>query len=76
LFPYILFEKYIHILALEIASPGNRHCANCIGTLSFFIATATVAIDRIVAATQIDQSHSQSCARQTNKQTTLLRLQQ
>jgi len=35
LFPYILFEKYINILALEMASPGNRHCANCIGTLSF-----------------------------------------
>ena len=35
LLPYILFEKYIYILALEIASPGNRHCANCNGTLSF-----------------------------------------
>jgi len=36
LLPYILFEKkYINILALEKASPGNRHCANCIGTLSF-----------------------------------------
>ena len=33
--PYILLEKYIYILALEMASPGNRHCANCIGTLSF-----------------------------------------
>jgi len=33
---YILFEKYyIYISALEVASPGNRHCANCIGTLSF-----------------------------------------
>ena len=32
---YILFEKYIYILALEMASPGNQHCANCIGTLSF-----------------------------------------
>jgi len=27
--PYILFEKYIYILALEMASPGNQHCANC-----------------------------------------------
>ena len=35
LLPYILSEKYIHILALEMASPGNRHCANCIGALSF-----------------------------------------
>ena len=23
------------ILALEMASPGNQHCANCIGTLLF-----------------------------------------
>ena len=28
-----LFEKYINILELEMASPGNRHCANCIGAL-------------------------------------------
>jgi len=35
LLPCILFENYIYILALEMASPGNRHCANCIGTLSF-----------------------------------------
>jgi len=33
---YILFEKkHIYILALEMASSGNQHCANCIGTLSF-----------------------------------------
>jgi len=25
LLPYILFEKYIYILALEMASPGNQH---------------------------------------------------
>jgi len=37
LLPYILFDKYIYILALEIASPGNQHCGNCIGTLSFNI---------------------------------------
>jgi len=28
-----LFEKYINILAFEMASPGNHHCVNCIGTL-------------------------------------------
>ena len=28
---------YIYKLALELASPGNQHCANCIGTLSFAI---------------------------------------
>jgi len=31
---YILFEKYINILVLEMSSRGNEHCANCIGTLS------------------------------------------
>jgi len=35
LLPYILFEKYIYILVLEMASPGNWHCASYIGTLSF-----------------------------------------
>jgi len=24
----------MYILALEMASPGNQHCASCIGTLS------------------------------------------
>jgi len=33
LLPYILFEKYTYILALEMASPGNQHCANCVGNL-------------------------------------------
>jgi len=33
--PYILFEKHVNFLALEMVSPGNQHCANCIGTLSF-----------------------------------------
>jgi len=35
LLPRILFQKYIDILALEMASPGKQHCANCIGTHSF-----------------------------------------
>jgi len=30
-----IIEQYIYILASEMASPGNQHCANCIGTLSF-----------------------------------------
>ena len=38
LLPYILFDKYIYILALEMAS-GNQHCANSIGTLSLPIIT-------------------------------------
>ena len=28
-------ERYIYILASVVASPGNQHCANSIGTLSF-----------------------------------------
>ena len=35
LLPRILFEKYLNILALRMTWPGNRHCANCVGTLSF-----------------------------------------
>ena len=35
--PYILFVTNVHTLALEMACRGNRHCANCIGTLSFHI---------------------------------------
>ena len=37
----ILFENiHTNIFALEMASRGNRHCANCIGTLSFPIGHA------------------------------------
>ena len=32
---FILYDKYVYILGLEMASPGSQHCANCIGTLSF-----------------------------------------
>jgi len=35
LFLYTLIEKYIHILAPEMACSKNQHCANCIDTLSF-----------------------------------------
>jgi len=35
LLPYILFKNIFILLLLEMASPGNQHCANCIGTLSF-----------------------------------------
>jgi len=31
---YIIFILYfIYILALEMVSPGNQHCANCIGQI-------------------------------------------
>jgi len=42
LLAYILFEKYIYILALEMASAGNQHCANRIDTLLF--ATGLIAV--------------------------------
>jgi len=50
LLPYILFDKYIYILALEMASPGNRHCANFIGALSFPIKLTTRCYDRPAVA--------------------------
>ena len=43
LLQYILFEKYISILALGVASLENQHCASCIGTLSFHIARVATA---------------------------------
>jgi len=46
LLPCILFEKYIYILALEVASPRSQHCANCIGTLSFLM-TAPSCVRRL-----------------------------
>jgi len=36
LLPYILFEKYIYILELKMACPGNQHCANCVGSSVLF----------------------------------------
>jgi len=44
LLPYVLVEKFIYILALERASPGNQHCANCIGTFSLHIVRADARI--------------------------------
>jgi len=37
-----IIRKYTYILALEMASPRNQHCANCIGTLSFPISRSCV----------------------------------
>jgi len=55
LLPYILFEKYSYILALEMASPGNQHCANCIGTLS--IPTAGHAMRQPLTASKSGGTH-------------------
>jgi len=49
LLPYILFEKYIYILALEMASPGNQHCANCIGTLPFPVIGQWAVMDNLLS---------------------------
>jgi len=47
---YNLFEKYVYILSLEMASPGNRHCANCIGSISFpiFVVRQTLSPESVV----------------------------
>jgi len=37
---YFIREIYLHFSIAEMASPGNRHCARCIGTLSFPIMRA------------------------------------
>ena len=55
LLPYILFEKYIYILALEMASPGNQHCVDCIGTLACVV-RATVGCPSVCLSRQLQQS--------------------
>ena len=52
---YILFEKYIYILALEMASPGNQHCVDCIGTLACVV-RATVGCPSVCLSRQLQQS--------------------
>jgi len=44
LLPYILFEKYIYILALKMSSRRNEHCANCVGSLPFPISECGLAM--------------------------------
>ena len=44
---YILFEKCINILALEMPSRENHHCANCIGALSFPVPFSTRSSDNL-----------------------------
>ena len=41
---YLVENRDIYILALEMASPGNQHCVNCIGTLSFPISRTVYAV--------------------------------
>ena len=59
LLPCILFEKYTYILALELASPGNQHCASCISTLSIvpYTQTGTVFIDLTPSKSVSKQLH-------------------
>ena len=45
-----------------MASPGNRHCANCIDTLSFPIAGSTCGVSRKSQFTAPHQTrHRQDC---------------
>jgi len=62
---------FINILALKMASPGNQHCANCIGTFSFPIPiTLTVFMPNIkIPAIQSIEANS----RKKNKATTATR---
>jgi len=57
LLPYISFEKYINILALEMASPGNQHCANCIGAPSVPILCFPIPERHIISTLQTIQCH-------------------
>jgi len=52
---YFIWKKYINILALEMASPGNQHCASCIGTPSF---TVTEPEDIISGWLQVCRLHN------------------
>ena len=38
-------RKHINILALEMASPGNRHCASCIGALPLPVANSDLYLE-------------------------------
>jgi len=50
---FILLEKiYINISALEMASPRNRYCANCIGALSFPIGCVKERLQKSVGVKQ------------------------
>ena len=41
---YFIWQKYIYILALEMASPVNQHSTSCIGTLSFPVAMELLSV--------------------------------
>jgi len=69
LLPYILFEKYINILALEMASPGNRHCASCIDALSFPIVVASASVAKDLGV--LSKIHS-TCVCVTCRETAIL----
>jgi len=50
---YFILKLYVYTLALEMDSPGNQHCANCIGALSFPIAaSAEFSLPRYAFAAQ------------------------
>jgi len=54
---YIFSEKYTggnYMLALEMTSPVNQHCANCIGTLSFPISSLRAGQLQLSAGERVD----------------------
>jgi len=61
LFRYILFEKYINISALEMASPWIEHCASCIGALSFR-KVCSLAGDELKTAVNVEAVYEDSHA--------------
>jgi len=57
LFQYILFEKYICILVLEMASPGNQHCS--LWVCDFVLLCAASIGWRLTAAATVNSNSSQ-----------------
>jgi len=60
LLSYILFEKYTYISALEMASPGNQHCASCIGALFVLYSGQKLARREVLRRTKKTSSHTVS----------------
>ena len=48
-------KENIYILALEIAGPGNQHCANRIGILSFPVHETNIAKDLEVSTVTVTE---------------------
>jgi len=51
--PYVLLEKNIHILALEMASRRNRHCANGLSAHYRSLLAARVSVTTLLAVAKL-----------------------